>query len=60
MMPPVVASERGRAQTHIVATPCGGCRTTLMHFEVEWKELERSAIAGESPLHEHFLMHVVS
>ena len=37
-----------------------GCRTTLMHFEVEWKELERSAIAGESPLREHDCIHVVS
>ena len=60
MIPLVVASERGTAQTRVVATHRGGCRTTLMHFEMEWKELERSAIAGESPLHEHFLMHVVS
>ena len=52
MIPPVVASERGRVQTCVVATPRRGCRTTLWYGNGEWNCLERQTIAGESPLHE--------
>ncbi len=52
MIPPVVASERGRAQTDGVATRCRGCRTATLYLDREWNGLESPAIAGESPLHE--------
>ncbi len=52
MIPLVVASERGRAQTGGVATRRRGCRTATLHCLGEWNTLESVAIAGESPLHE--------
>ena len=53
MIPPVVASDRGRAQTACVATHARGCRTTLWHPDVEWKLLERSTVEDDSSVHEH-------
>ena len=53
MIPPVVASERGRAQTCHVAMHDRGCRTTLWHANVEWKHLESCIIEGDNPVHEH-------
>ena len=50
MIPLVVASERGPAQTGDVATHRWGCRTTLLYGNNEQNELESSAIAGDSPL----------
>ena len=50
MIPPVVASERGRAQTSVVATHRWGCRTALWHASRERNPLERGAIEGESPV----------
>ena len=50
MIPPVVASDRGRAQTGHVATHVRCCRTTLLYDEDERNVLERTAEAGESPL----------
>jgi hypothetical protein len=48
MIPPVVASEKGRAQT------CAACcvRVVGLHLEVliKPKLLERGAIEGESPV----------
>ena len=52
MIPPVVASDRGRAQTSVVATHRWGCRTALLYIACEENLLERSAIAGDSPLSE--------
>ena len=52
MIPLVVASERGKAQTVMVAMPCRGCRTAPSYTNREEKELESSATAGESPLSE--------
>ena len=52
MIPPVVASERGRAQTVHVAMHVRGCRTTPWTPDRERNGLERPAIAGESPLRE--------
>ena len=52
MIPPVVASERGTAQTHDVAMRRGGCRTTLSHSDCEEKVLERTTVAGDSPVSE--------
>ena len=52
MIPLVVASDRGRAQTVHVATHVRGCRTTLLYLNCEKNILESLAIAGESPLFE--------
>ena len=46
MIPPVVASDRGRAQTVVVAMQLRGCRTTPWYLNVEWKLLESSTIEG--------------
>ena len=53
MIPPVVASDRGVAQTCVVAMHRRGCRTTPWYLNVEWKVLESSVIEGDSPVHEH-------
>ena len=52
MIPPVVASDRGRAQTARVATHVRGCRTTLWYPKREWNVLESSAIEDESSVYE--------
>ena len=52
MIPPVVASDRGRAQTAGVATHLRGCRTTLWYPDAEWKSLESLIIEGDNPVHE--------
>ena len=52
MIPPVVASERGRAQTSHVAMHAGGCRTTLWYAAGEWNVLESPTIDGDSPVYE--------
>ena len=52
MIPLVVASERGRAQTICVAMHVWGCRTTLWYRSREWNVLERTTIGGDSPVHE--------
>ena len=52
MIPPVVASERGTAQTHDVAMRRGGCRTTLPYPGCEENVLESSTVAGDSPVSE--------
>ena len=51
MIPPVVASDRGAAQTGAVATQCRGSRTTLWYPNVEWKHLESCIIEGDNPVH---------
>ena len=53
MIPPVVASDRGRAQTVVVAMHPRGCRTTPWYLNVEWKVLESSVTEGDNPVHEH-------
>ena len=53
MIPPVVASDRGRAQTAVVAMHLRGCRTTLWYPDVEWNDLESSITEGDNPVHEH-------
>ena len=50
MIPPVVASERGRAQTGAVATQRRGCRTAMSDSERERNVLERTIIEGENPV----------
>ena len=50
MIPPVVASERGRAQTVCVATHMRGSRTTLWYTDHEKNLLESRSIEGERPV----------
>ena len=52
MIPPVVASERGRAQTGTVARPPRGSRTATLHARGERKALESAATDGDSPVRE--------
>ena len=52
MIPPVVASERGRAQTWVVATHPRGSRTTLWYLVHERNVLESSIIEGDNPVRE--------
>ena len=52
MIPPVVASERGRAQTVAVAMQRRGSRTTTWHGARERKRLESRTAGGESPVRE--------
>ena len=48
MIPPVVASDRGRAQTVSVAMPQRGSRTTLWYTNHERNVLESSTIEDDS------------
>ena len=50
MIPPVVASERGRAQTAYVAMHTRGSRTTSWYTDSEQNVLESSIVEGESPV----------
>ena len=52
MIPPVVASERGRAQTVHVAMHGRGSRTTPWYLNREENVLESSVIEGDSPVTE--------
>ena len=52
MIPQVVASERGPAQTGVVATHRRGCRTTLWYVDCERNDLESSSTEGERPVRE--------
>ena len=52
VIPPVVASERGRAQTRAVARPDGGCRDATSYGNCERNRPDSRAIAGDSPLRE--------
>ena len=53
MIPPVVASDRGLAQTAVVAMHLRGSRTAPWYLNVEGKVLESSVTEGENPVHEH-------
>ena len=50
MIPPVVASDRGRAQTWVVAMHPRGCRTAPWYAECEKKVLESSVVEGDNPV----------
>ena len=52
MIPLVVASEVGIAQTVRVAMHWRGSRSTLWYPNAEWKHLESCTSAGDSPVHE--------
>ena len=50
MIPLVVASERGPAQTMAVAMQPWGCRTATWQDACERNDLESSTIEGDSPV----------
>ena len=50
MIPPVVASERGTAQTVDVARRQRGCRTATLYANREQNTLENVTIDGDSPV----------
>ena len=52
MIPPVVASDRGTAQTVDVARRRRGCRTATLYCNGEWKYLESYITEGDNPVHE--------
>ena len=52
MIPPVVASDRGTAQTADVARRQRGCRTATLYCNGEWKYLESYITEGDNPVHE--------
>ena len=52
MIPSVVASERGRAQTACVVMHMRGSRTTPWYTDHEENVLESSIIEGENPVSE--------
>ena len=52
MIPLVVASERGRAQTCDVAMRDRGSRATISYFESEENVLESLIIEGDNPVSE--------
>ena len=52
MIPPVVASERGIAQTADVVRRQRGCRTARLYLNGEWKYLESYITEGDNPVHE--------
>ena len=52
MIPPVVASERGTAQTSGVARRGWGCRTAALYRNDDQKYLESYIIEGDNPVFE--------
>ena len=60
MIPLVVASERGPAQTGVVATHRRGCRTTLWQDYREENDLESSTVEDDSSVSEAMRSLVVS
>ena len=52
MIPPVVASDRGRAQTGLVAMHGRGCRTGTIIININGNYLERQGIEGDTPVPE--------
>ena len=52
MIPPVVASDRGRAQTGYVAMHSRGSRTTRWYLNREENVLESSITEGDNPVTE--------
>ena len=52
MIPPVVASDRGRAQTVCVVTHMRGSRTAPWYLDREENVLESSITEGDNPVTE--------
>ena len=50
MIPQVVASERGEAQTNYVVMHIWGYRTATFGHKTNWNALERAIIEGDNPV----------
>ena len=50
MIPQVVASERGTAQTSYVVMHSWGYRTAIFELKTNWNALERAIIEGDNPV----------
>ena len=50
MIPQVVASERGTAQTVYVVMHMRGYRTAIFGLKKNWKPLELGIIEGDNPV----------
>ena len=50
MIPQVVASERGTAQTSYVVMHSWGYRTAIFGINFNWNSLEREIIEGDNPV----------
>ena len=50
MIPQVVASERGEAQTNYVVMHSWGYRTAIFGHKTNWNALERAIIEGDNPV----------
>ena len=50
MIPQVVASERGKAQTIYVAMHMWGYRTAIFELKKNWNILEKVIIEGDNPV----------
>ena len=50
MIPLVVASERGTAQTNYVVMHSWGYRTATFGIKTNWNALERAIIEGDNPV----------
>ena len=50
MIPQVVASERGTAQTVYVVMHRRGYRTATFELKTNWNALERAIIEGDNPV----------
>ena len=55
MIPQVVASERGRAQTSYVVMHSWGYRTALFGHKTNWNTLENVIIEGDNPVQVFFM-----
>ena len=54
MIPQVVASERGTAQTGYVVMHSRGYRTAIFELKTNWNPLERGIIEGDNPVQVRF------
>ena len=54
MIPQVVASERGEAQTVYVVMHRRGYRTAIFRLKTNWNALERAIIEGDNPVQARF------
>ena len=50
MIPQVVASERGTAQTNYVVMHSWRYRTAIFGLKMNWNPLERGIIEGDNPV----------
>ena len=54
MIPQVVASERGTAQTSYVVMHSWGYRTATFRLKMNWNTLEKVIVEGDNPVQVKF------